>query len=254
MIPTAIDWSNTFQPAVWAFIHGQPIYGQTFFNPPWVLVPLIPFAVLPPELGRLLLLLCSILLFGLVAYRLKVKPLGLILFFLTPFVFDSLAWGNIEAIALLGLAMPVPAGLVLLVIKPQITLGVIVFLLWRVVKSRDARRIVTTFLPLVVVLAGSIVMYGAWWSQTLSYTQYIGSSMNLALFPLGIPLGLSLLIQSIRTQDIRLALACSPFFFPVVTPQCWLVVFLALATQPLDMLVGTLLTNGYVALVQLKII
>lgn len=245
MIPTAIDWEVIFRPATMAMVNGQTLSNYLFFNPPWLLLVLIPFAVLPAALGRWLFLVATFFAFGIVARQLKIKPLGLMLFFLTPFALDSLAWGNVEAIALLGLAMPLPFGLLLLVLKPQITLGVIVFLLWRVFQSHDPKKIVTTLLPLAIVLMGSIALYGTWWSQTLTYMQYASSSMNLALFPLGIPIGLILLIQSIRTQDIRFALACSPFFFPVVTPPCWLVVFLALAMQPLDALCGTVLTNLY---------
>jgi len=46
------DWVTSFKPATLALIHGENIYLESykFFNPPWIVFPLIPFAFLPDRI------------------------------------------------------------------------------------------------------------------------------------------------------------------------------------------------------------
>jgi hypothetical protein len=46
------DWSEYFQPATYLLLQGKSHYLQEgFYNHPWILIPLIPFAQLSPKVG-----------------------------------------------------------------------------------------------------------------------------------------------------------------------------------------------------------
>lgn len=225
-MPYAIDWSLSFVPAVTLWLSGSDPYAAIFFNPPWLLPILAPFVALGDS-GRVLYLLCAIAAFGFVAYRLGGKPLALAAFLVSPFVFDSLAWGNVEWIAALGFVLPGPVGLLLLAVKPQMTICVILFRVfesWQSGGWRGAVRLCAV--PAAVALA-SFVVFGFYPAKMLTYTPTLG----LSLFPWSVPVGLYLLTASFRYRHVSYAIAASPLLFPSVTPQVWLVTFLALAAD-----------------------
>ena len=55
-----------------------------FFNAPWALLPLIPLALLPVQIGRALLAIITMVSFGYVAHRLGGKPLMIGLLLVSP--------------------------------------------------------------------------------------------------------------------------------------------------------------------------
>ncbi len=99
------DWVGFFLPATLALIHGEGLHPD-IFNPPWALFPLIPFALLPIEIGKPLLIGLEILSFAFVAWKFGAKPLALAAFLLNPMTFNALMCGNIEWLVVLGLALP----------------------------------------------------------------------------------------------------------------------------------------------------
>lgn len=234
MIPYAIDWSNSFVPAVTLWLNGLDPYTAVFFNAPWLLPLVAPFVILG-DLGRILFLLCAVASFGFTAYRLGAKPIALAAFLLCPFVFNSLAWGNVEWLAILGLAIPGPVGLLLLAIKPQMSVCVILF--WIIetwYKDRWSGLIKLLAFPAIVGIL-SLVLFGPWFVKMFSYQ----ATLELSLFPWSIPIGVYLFIASLRYHSIYYAIAASPMFFPSVTPQVWLVAFLALASDAPAMVFST---------------
>src|SRR3990170_4101928 len=66
-----IDWKNFFRGSVLALIHGESPYGNGFFNPPWVLLPLIPVALLSPALGTAILYSLNYVAFIFATWKLK---------------------------------------------------------------------------------------------------------------------------------------------------------------------------------------
>ena len=92
LFPESNDWDKFFRPAVLALLNGTDVYSVAgFYNVSWTLFPLIPFAVLPPELGHLLLLFCSSAAFIFIAWRFGAHPISAGAFVRSPFVFVSLA-------------------------------------------------------------------------------------------------------------------------------------------------------------------
>jgi len=192
----------------------------------------------PYKVGRILLLLA-----GLVSYLLLVRKLGANLLAFAVFVlsvptFDSIAWGNIEWLALLGFVMPQPIGLIFLAIKPQVSVGIVIFWFFMAFKASGVMGVLRLSLPTLLVTILSIVFFGAWFTHTLTYSP--AATLNLSLFPISVPVGLGLLVAAIRKGDIRYAIASSPCFFPVVSPQVWLVVFLALTPNLVELGVTSL--------------
>ena len=240
MMPYAIDWQETFLPAVLALFNGGNPY-STIYNPPWLLFPLIPFAVLPYDLGRILMLVCAVVAFGLVAYRLKARPLVVALLILSPFVYTAIAWGNIEWLALLGLVTVPPVSFLLLMLKPQMTICVIAFLLIEMWRKNDRKRLLFSLGVMTVALAWSILAFGLWFSRLGEYlVTYTDSRINTSLFPYSVPFGIALFLASIQTRKIQFAIAASPCFFTMVTPQTWLVVMVALSSVPLALVAAVL--------------
>jgi hypothetical protein len=130
-LPPGIDWIDTYRPATLALLSGKSPYSvDIFFIAPWELIPLIPLALLPENIGRAILLLLGISSFAFTAYRLGAKPSSLIAFLLSPPVAHCLLNSNIEWLPLLGFIMPPRIGLFFITIKPQI--GISVGLFWLV--------------------------------------------------------------------------------------------------------------------------
>lgn len=210
--------------AIQSFLNSKNPYSDGFqiFNPPWVIPILTPFVLFP--YGRELFFVVSIAALAWVAYRLGASHLGVIAFALSPLVFDSLIWGNIEGLVLIGLVVNPVIGIILLALKPQMTIAVIAFIIIEYKQSR-----LKLIAPLVILSLLSVISCGFWFMRLLDYGNV--SNINLSLFPWSIPIGIALFAQSLRTHNIRYALAASPMFFPSVSPPVWLVVFLALVSE-----------------------
>lgn len=225
LIAASTDWLVSFRPAVSLLLSGDNPYAAVFFNPPWTLFPLIPFYLFP--WGRELLFAIAILVFAFAAFRLGASPYGVVLFLLSPFLLDALLWGNVEWLAVLGFAIPGPIGLLLALVKPQMSAGVI---LYRLIEEWQRGRWAALFrlcaIPAAAVIL-SVLVFGPWPLKMLSYR----AALDFNLFPWSVPVGAYLFVQSIKTHRIQYAVAASPMFFPSVTPQIWLVVFLALVSS-----------------------
>jgi hypothetical protein len=220
-IPPGIDWRDTYRPAAQALQSGRsPFSDDLYFPAPWALIPLLPLALLPVEVGRAVLPITSIVAFAFVAHRMGARPISLVAFLLSPPVLHCLLNGNIECLALLGLALPPQIGLFLVLIKPQIGLAVAVF--WAVEAWRDGgvARLVRVYWPITLVTLISVALFGPWPLRFLE-TPGLVSSYNASLWPASIPVGMALLVASIRTRKIRFALAASPCLSPVVLLHAW---------------------------------
>lgn len=241
-LPEAIDWDETFRPAMLAWLAGGNPYAGAYplYNPPWVLLPLLPFAVLPPALGRAALLLASLAAFAAVAKRFGASPLAMALFLFTVLVWDSYTLGNVEWLVMLGLIVPRPAGMVLLAIKPQAGAAVMVFYAVEAFRAGGIRGLVRLLFPLASVGALSLAVFGLWPLESMRYLAFRGEPMNYSFFPYAVPVGLALLIHALRKRDLRYALPCSPMFFPVVTPMSWGFAILPIVGAPLEMAAVTL--------------
>ena len=230
----ATDWDTTFLPALRAwFSGGDPL--AYIYNPPWVLVPLVPFALAPYIVGRIALFACALAVFVAVALRVfHARAIGVVALMASPLAIDALVFGNVEWLAMLGLLFPTWAAIPFLLIKPQIGAGVVALLIYLEWRGRGWKRAIIALIPTICLSFISFIVFGNWLARMATYTQFQNSLLNLSFFPYTLPLGLALFVAAIRTRRVEYALACAPCFFPVLTPQVWVVALVAIVGTTLE--------------------
>jgi len=209
------DW-DIFRNAVQALFSGQNPYsvGQgelRFFNPPWMLLPIAPLAALPPLTGLLLNALVSLFVLLLVSRHLKMTKWEFFLIAICPMHLQSMLFGNVEWLPLLGLLFPAPIAMVFFTTKPQATLGFILLVLLRQWKTGRWRGLVLTMAPTVILAILSFVLWG------LPPVPGLNNPGQRSLFPFSLLLGIPALIFALRNNDDRMAGFVGPFVSPYVT-------------------------------------
>jgi len=238
-LPPGVDWQNSIRPAVFELLSGRSPYHldlgiqgswdpYAFFNAPWALLPLIPLALLPVQIGRALLVIISLLSYGYVAHRLGAKPLVIGLLLVSPPVMHELLVGNIDWLAVLGFILPPQIGLFFVAIKPQVGVGVAVFWLVEAWRKGDWREVLRVFWPITAALALSMLIFGPW---PLRFETQTGVWWNASLWPMSIPVGLALLVTAVRKRKIEFAMAASPCLSPYLMMHSWIGALLALSAS-----------------------
>ena len=232
ILPDAIDWQKAFGPATEAFLSGGDPYAvKDFFNPPWVLPLLVPFALLPEPWDRASLLLVSVAALAIVLKYHESRPWASVLFLSTPMSLVLLLNGNIDAFVFLGLCVPLPIAAPLLLIKPQVGLIPFAFLAYYEMVTRGWRKTAIALTPLVTLAVLSFLIYGNWAAHIFSDLHSAGTEQ--AIWPLGLPAGLVATYRALREKKIASAYIASPLLSPHVGVYSWLVVFL-LAVKRVD--------------------
>lgn len=235
-----MDWEQTYRPAALAMAHGKSPYSvEIFYAAPWSVIPLIPFALLPPNLGNIGVFLLGLSAFAYVAYKLGAGPGSMSIFLLSASVVGCLIYGNIEWMPLLGFVMPAPIGLIFAVIKPQVGIGLIIYWFVHILRTKGIWEVVKTFAPVTLVTLLSFWMYGFWpllFQKTLVQSETSHVVYNTSLWPQGIFIGLWLLYKAIQKQKPGTALASSPFLSPYALQFTWVAVLPGLISAPLELL------------------
>jgi len=240
-LPFAIDWHLTYRPAALALLSGRSPYtaGVGYTNAPWALLPMLPLALLPEPVGRAILFVLSLAALAYTAYRLGAKPLALGAFILSPPVVNELLNGNVNWLVLLGFVMPPQIGLFLIAAKPHVGYTVAVF--WLIEAWRRGRwwEVMHVFGPVSLALLISFAGFGFWPSH-FGEIASASQAWNASLWPGSIPVGLVLLIVSLRKREIRYAMAASPCLSPYVLLHAWSGALVALAASQVEMIVAVI--------------
>lgn len=230
-LPVGIDWRDTYRPAALAMARGDSPYSvPIYYAAPWGAALLIPLALLPYALGRLLLFAVSLIAFAWVGIRLGAKPVPLLLFLTSAAVMGCLNNGNIEFLPLLGVIAPPWLGLILFAIKPQVGIGLAIFWVLDTWKREGFPAVLRMVFPVSLMLSASFIIYGPWpirFSETLER-----SVDNTSLFPWSIPLGLALLYVGYILKWKTTALAASPLLSPYVLQFTWVSLLVNLLDRP----------------------
>ncbi len=226
-LPELIDWTRSYRPAALLLASGQSPYEiDSFTNPPWVLVPLIPLALLPSRLGGAILFVVTLCALVVVAIRVGATPLSLIAFVLSFPVFFMLLFGQIDWLVLVGVFMPPPVGLFFVLAKPQAGIAIAIFWLAEALRKGGFGGAVAEFAPVTLAFGVSIAVYGFWFLDTPS--GMVTAKYNFSLWPLSIPIGVTLLVSALRSRKRELSLLASPFLSPYVAPHSWSIALLAI--------------------------
>lgn len=233
-IPYAIDWAETFRPAVLSALDGQSPYTvQGFVSPPWVLPILLPFALVPESLGRAALFVASIAATAYALRRLGASPVHTALFMLSPMWFHMALNGNIDWIPLIGFTLPAAWGIPIVLIKPQMGAFMVVF--WAIEAWRRAgwREVVRVFAPLVALVALSFAVFGPWPEKVIEFGG-ASRSFNASLWPMSLPVACVALVyilsRGARARDV--AMSSSTLLSPHVMFHSWQVALLLLIREP----------------------
>ncbi len=219
------DW-EIFRLACLALISGQNPYnignGQlVFFNPIWTLIPLIPLSLLPTMAGLILNGVISILSLFFVSKRLNLSKSEFFIWSISPMHLQSMLYGNIEWLPLLGLLLPGPLALIFFCIKPQASLGFIAILFYQEWQKGKWQALLKTTLPTIVLIIANIFIWGL---PTIPTSSNPGLR---SLFPFSLVLGIPALLLSLRDKDYRTSGIVGPFVSPYVTFHGYLPAMLA---------------------------
>jgi hypothetical protein len=159
--PMGADWSIYFRPAALQMIRFQTPYSiEGFYNPPWTLLPLIPFALLPERLGGMVISFFTLLGYGYAAYRMGARPLTLAILLTSPPALMAVYNANVEWLAVLGFILPPYLGLFFVMMKPQIGAGVALFWLIQAFRSGGIRQVLVVFSPVTIAFLLSFLIFG----------------------------------------------------------------------------------------------
>lgn len=232
LLPPAVDWNGAFRPAALEILHGRSPYNASgYIYPPWTALILLPFAIFPEPVGRAMLVFVYLGAIVYTLHKLGSHKWSTLLILLSPPILHGLLNGNIDWLVMLGAVLPPWFGLFLLVIKPQIGIGMIIYILIEVWRQHKFRGVLRTFTPVTVAYALSLFIFGLW---PLSFQKTVDFFWNASLWPLSIPVGLALLTMAIRTRNIKFSLAASPCLSPYVLLHSWIGAFIAIASHPYE--------------------
>lgn len=225
-LPPGIDWDVAYYPAARDLLYlRNPYQVEKFFNPVWVLFPILPLALLPPNIGRAVFFLLSMLGYGYAAYRFKAKPLALGAFLISPPVVHGLLNANVDWIPLLGFILPPQIGLFFVAVKPQVGFVVAIFWFFEAWRKGGWRETLRVFAPISIGLLLSFIVFGFF---PLRFGSRLEVWWNASLWPMSIPVGLGLMAAALRKSDLRFAMGAAPCLSPFVLFHSWAGALLAI--------------------------
>jgi hypothetical protein len=237
-LPMGMDWKNTYRPAalhVWKL--ESPYLVKIFHSPPWTVLPLIPLALLPVQVGFAINFSLSMAATAYAAYRMGAKPLAILALLLSYPVLFMAAYGQIDWLVYLGFLMPPQLGLFFVLIKPQVSIGLVVFWGIEAFRKGGSKQVIRVFWPVSLAMGMSFLVFGNWFQSSLTEIEH---GFNASFWPQSIPVGLVLLYRALRKKDAHLSISTSPFLSPYLAPHGWGVALLGLSNSQWECIVACL--------------
>ncbi len=200
------DWFGFFRPRV---LHIERLYeqGPTSYAP-WTFVPLIPVALLPPQLGYGVLLTCSVAV--LVACTGKWWR-ALLLVACWP-VMDGLQLGHLDALLSIVFLLPLDWALVLVSMKP-IVLWPWALLSVQKATNNDWRMLASIMSKLVIIAIVSLLIRG-WWPAKIELDQVGMPYPQICTWPHLIPIGVYFMTRKKERAWLIAGLFLTPYLNP----------------------------------------
>ena len=225
--PLGVDWKITFYSI--SKIPFNPYSNQTFINPPWVALFLLPFRFFSESTGLIINSSLNFLAIWLLLRKTKANLLAIILTLSSyPFIF-SVHISNIEWVPAIGFLFPNAFGILLIMIKPQS--GILVGIDWF---FKQKRKILFILIPTLWVTASLLIWRGWPIKMLTNISTHLNQNVNYSLFPWTIPIGLGLIIYMIKSKPPdgelwgTLATLC---LMPYFAPQTLAIPFTLLAAK-----------------------
>lgn len=220
------DWAQVF------YVSGKmplsPYFGY-YVNTPWMAVVLAPFSLSTWQLGQSLWMAFSFTIIAHYLIKRGASPISLILVMTSSFAIEYLRAGQIDAIILLGYMMLEDGkrfSFVPLLVKPQL------FIFSFVGKLKNKQWVFRTAFDGAVFFILSLAVWGNWIHDM--YNAIVSSLVtgtNISPFPYLIPIGINLLYQSYKKQDIMYGAFATLFLTPYILIHSLVIHFAILATK-----------------------
>lgn len=223
-----VDWTMFLLPASKAILHGESPYSiPGYYKPPWIAVLLTPIAALPEEVAAMILPIVAVAVWILLAFHLGASSGVITALLLSPPVLTNIYNGQVEWMLMLALVMPPRWGLFFALAKPQVGVGLAVLWLIDAWRKGGWQEVARVFGPLAGITTLSIMVFGAWFSRASGLPDDPTVS-NMSLWPYAIPIGVWLMVTSIRRRTWPFALASANFLSPYLALYSYSSVMIAL--------------------------
>lgn len=222
--PVGEHWYTYRSAALKLLSFNNPYHIEKFFNPPWALIPVIPFALLPVRIGNAIWSASSLFAFGFVARKLGASWFVTLVFLVLPHTLYNLIQINLDWVVALGFLLPPQIGLFFILIKPQ--LGAFLALYWLIEAWRTGgiKKVTHEFGPIAIVFLLSFIIFGFY----LTKAQFMILYEDKHFWPITVPIGLMLMYISIRDKKPGYSIACAPLLSPYIQLYSWPIAILGL--------------------------
>lgn len=204
-VPLYDDWW-IFRTASLALMNGEHIYGLDdwfyfgyVFNPPWVFVALLPFAILPHYVGVGLMSSTTLIVTAALCYRYDFNLRKTVLVIFSPVVFYTLMHAQLDLFILLGIFLPMSLWPILAISKPQLTIAL-------GLKTLNKEHFLKAFVVSSAIFIVSLLIWGPWVIDVIILPKAVDQWNNLwkSVWPVNFPIGVALVAMGWQmTQDIK---------------------------------------------------
>lgn len=202
-----------------------------FYTPFWSLFLLAPLSLLPLRVVHILWTIGALIIWNAVFKKLKIPARNAIVYMFNPFFVVGLILGSYDWLSLVGMLLPMSSGIWFLALKPQVTLGA---MMWWANEKGLAQTIKVYIIPFLILVASFFL---GWYRQVDLSEMTWNNSLGL----LGFPVGVFLLFRSYVGRDYLLAIAATPFLSPYVAIQTWAIGYLLLIRNPRLMIIANII-------------
>ncbi len=210
-----VDYVHFFSPALHT---SEPYEVPGFYNPFWVFAA-VWFSELFGAYKLAAWVVLNLCCYVWVCVRMKMPLWTVVPYLVFSGALMSVYVGNVEGIVALGLVLPPPVGIILLMMKPQIGMAVAAYYVLSAFIYSGWKKAAQTLVPVLVLFALSFVFYGDWFFKPL---ELIERGYNtIFYFPIGVPVGIALIVAGVSRRNIGYALMAIPFTAPYMIFHTW---------------------------------
>jgi len=205
------DWTYCYEPAAEHLLAGESPYRVgCFFNPPWMPLIAVPFTALG-DASFEVWLFASLIGLALVTLRIGGPWWIVPLVWLSPPAISMLRQGQADWLVYLSVVVPPWLGAFLVMLKPQVGIGLAALLTVRIWRRGGVVDAVRLWFPPLVALAGSLLLWGNWPARASFLPD---DPLNISIWPVGVPVGVVVLFFALRRNSTPLALIAGPLLSP----------------------------------------